>query len=109
MATNRANCADLLLSVLAATLISISSMAPACAQAYPPPGYYPPAPAYPPPCSAVNQGGGAVGTAARGAAAGAIFGAIGGNAGRGAAAGAAVGGIAGAARRGSQRSTGYCY
>ena len=109
MATSRASCADFLPSILAATLISIGSgIAPAYAQAYQH-GYYPPAPAYPPPCSAVNPRGGAVGTAARGAAAGAVFGAIGGNAGRGAAAGAAVGGIAGAARRGSQRSTGYCY
>jgi OmpA family protein len=109
MVTNRATSANFLFSLLVAALIGIASnTAPAYGQGYPP-GYYAPAPAYPPPCSAVNPGGGAVGTAARGAATGAIFGAIGGNAGRGAAVGAAVGGIAGAARRGSQRSTGYCY
>jgi hypothetical protein len=110
MATNRATSADFLFGLLVAALISIGpSTAPAYAQGYPPPGYAAPALAYPPLCSAVNPRGGAVGTAARGAATGAVFGAIGGNAGRGAAVGAAVGGIAGAARRGSQRSTGYCY
>ena len=84
-------------------------MPPAFAQ-YPPPGYGAPAPGYPPPpCTAVNPGRGAVGSAARGAAAGAAFGAIGGNAGRGAAIGATMGGVAGAARRGAQRSAGYCY
>jgi hypothetical protein len=86
------------------------SLAPACAQHPPPPGYYAPPPGYPPPpCTAVSPGRGAVGSAARGAAAGAAFGAIGGNAGRGAAIGATVGGVAGAARRGAQRSAGQCY
>jgi Glycine-zipper domain len=100
----------LLLGILAAPMSIGLGMPPAFAQAYPPPGYYAPAPGHaPPPCTAVNPGGGAVGRAARGAAAGAAFGAIGGNAGRGAAIGATVGGIAGAARRGAQRSTGYCY
>jgi hypothetical protein len=98
-----------LLGILAAPMSIGLSMAPACAQTPPPPGYYAPAPANPPPCTAVSPGRGAVGSAARGAAAGAAFGAIGGNAGRGAAIGATMGGVAGAARRGSQRSTGYCY
>ena len=110
MVTNRVTSGHFLFGLLIAALIGIgSSVAPVHAQGYPPPGYAAPAPTYPPPCSAVNPRGGAVGTAARGAATGAVFGAIGGNAGRGAAVGAAVGGIAGAARRGSQRSTGYCY
>jgi Glycine-zipper domain len=75
---------------------------------YYPPGYQP-APQYysPPPCNAVTPG--PFGGAARGAAGGALFGAIAGNAGRGAAIGAAVGGIAGAARRGAARSSGQCY
>ena len=97
-----------LLGVLAVMMCIGSGIAPASAQ-YPPPGYYAPAPGYPPPCTAVSPGRGAIGSAARGAAAGAAFGAIGGNAGRGAAVGATVGGIAGAARRGAQRSSGYCY
>jgi hypothetical protein len=98
----------LLHSMLAAALGVGLGIAPAWGQ-YPPHGYYAPAPGYPPPCTAVSPGRGAIGSAARGAAAGAAFGAIGGNAGRGAAVGAAVGGIAGAARRGAQRSSGYCY
>jgi hypothetical protein len=99
----------LLLNILAVALGVGLSIAPAWGQ-YPPPGYGAPAPGYPPPpCTAVNPGRGAVGSAARGAAAGAAFGAIGGNAGRGAAIGATMGGVAGAARRGAQRSAGYCY
>jgi hypothetical protein len=99
----------LLLGTLAAPPSIGLSMAPACAQYAPPPGHYAPAPGYPPPCTAVSPGRGAVGSAARGAAAGAAFGAIGGNAGRGAAVGATMGGVAGAARRGAQRSAGQCY
>ena len=45
----------------------------------------------------------------RGAAGGALIGAISGNAGRDAAIGAGVGGVAGAARRGSARRSGACY
>jgi hypothetical protein len=108
MLTSRAGSTVLLLGLLAAPMSIGLGIAPACAQGYPQPGYHP-APAPPPPCSAVNPGRGAVGSAGRGAAAGAAFGAIGGNAGRGAAVGAAVGGIAGAARRNAQRSAGYCY
>src|SRR3954451_11939755 len=100
----------LLLGILAAPMSIGSSMAPACAPNPPPPGYYAAPPAYPPPpCTAVSPGRGAVGSAGRGSAAGAAFGAIGGNAGRGAAIGATVGGVAGAARRGAQRSAGQCY
>src|SRR5215472_13980402 len=99
----RAGCTGLLLGILAAPMSTGLGIALAHAQGYPPPGYAPP------PCSAVNPGRGAVGSAARGAAAGAAFGAIGGNAGRGAAIGATMGGVAGAARRGAQRSAGYCY
>jgi hypothetical protein len=105
----RAGCAGWLLGFLAAPMSIGLGLAPAFAQGSPPPGYYAPAPGHPPPCTAVNPGGGAVGRAARGAAAGAAFGAIGGNAGRGAAIGATVGGIAGVARRGAQRYAGYCY
>ena len=106
----RAGRAGLLLGILVAPMSIGLSVAPTYAQGYPPPGYRAPAPGYPPPpCSVVNPGRGAVGSAARGAAAGAAFGAIGGNAGRGAAIGATMGGIAGAARRGAQRSAGYCY
>jgi hypothetical protein len=81
---------------------------------YPPPGYAPPPsgqyppPGYsPPPCEAVTPG--PVRGAGRGAAGGAVLGAIGGNAGRGAAIGAAVGGVGGAIRRGSARAGGACY
>ena len=106
----RAGCAGLLLGILAAPMSTGLGIGPAYAQGYPPPSYHAPPPGYPPPpCSAVNPGRGAVGSAARGAAAGAAFGAIGGNAGRGAAVGATMGGIAGAARRGAQRRAGQCY
>jgi hypothetical protein len=71
--------------------------------AYPPPGYYP---APRPPC---NVAGGAFVGAGRGAAGGAVIGAIAGNAGRGAAIGAGVGLFAGAARRAAARDYGYCY
>ena len=104
----RAGCTGLLLGFLAVPMSLGLSILPVNAQGYPPPGYAP-APGYPPPCTAVNPGRGAVGSAARGAATGAVFGAIGGNAGRGAAIGATVGGVAGAARRGAQRQMGYCY
>jgi hypothetical protein len=109
MPTARTSCAGLLLGILAAPMSIALTISPALAQGYPPPGYYAPAPGHPPPCTAVNPGRGAVGSAARGAATGAVFGAIGGNAGRGAAIGATVGGVAGAARRGAQRQMGYCY
>ncbi len=105
----RSGCTGLLLGILAAPMGIGLSIAPVCAQGYPPPGYHAPVPGYPPPCTAVSPGRGAVGSAARGAAAGAAFGAIGGNAGRGAAVGATVGGLAGAVRRGAQRSAGHCY
>jgi hypothetical protein len=72
---------------------------------YPPPGYRTPGNNLPP-CTAVTPG--PFGGAARGAAGGALFGAIAGNAGRGAAIGAAIGGVAGAARRGAARSSGTC-
>src|SRR5882757_10056162 len=69
--------------------------------------YYGPPPGSRPPCQAVTPGpfqGGA-----RGAAGGALIGAISGNAGRGAAIGAGFGGVRNAARRGSARSAGACY
>jgi hypothetical protein len=72
--------------------------------------YYGPPPSYGysrPPCQAVTpdplQGAG------RGAAGGALIGAISGNAGRGAAIGAGFGALRGAVRRGSARSAGVCY
>ncbi|MFL5285150.1 MAG: glycine zipper family protein [Rhodopila sp.] len=72
---------------------------------YPPPSYAP----YPakPPCNAVSPG--PLRGAGRGAAGGALIGAISGNAGRGAAIGATVGGVAGAARHATARSYGACY
>ncbi|MGE0258774.1 MAG: glycine zipper family protein [Alphaproteobacteria bacterium] len=60
-----------------------------------------------PPCSAVTRS--PLAGAARGAAGGAIIGAISGNAGRGAAIGAGVRGVGAMVRRGSARSSGYCY
>src|SRR5882724_98080 len=70
--------------------------------------YYPPPPGYGrPPCYAVTPG--PLNGAARGAAGGALIGAISGNAGRGAAIGAGVGGVSSAIRRGSARSSGACY
>jgi hypothetical protein len=73
----------------------------------PPPGYGYPPPSYRPPCYAVTPG--PFQGAARGAAGGALIGAIGGNAGRGAAIGAGVGAVGGAIRRGTARSAGACY
>jgi len=66
-----------------------------------------PPPGPPPPCNAVTPS--PLGGAARGAAAGAVFGGIAGNAGRGAAIGAAVGGVGRAAQRGSARASGACF
>ena len=93
-------------------------LGPGDAQAQYPPGYYPPPPGYPPPpagyappapppCAAVTPG--PLRGAGRGAAGGAMIGAISGNAGRGAAIGATVGGVAGAARTATARSYGACY
>lgn len=65
-----------------------------------------PPPGYRPPCDAVTPS--PLHGAARGAAGGALIGAISGNAGRGAAIGAGVGGIAAAARRSTARSYGAC-
>jgi hypothetical protein len=75
-------------------------------------GYYGPPRGYyggygPPPCQAVTPS--PLYGAARGAAGGAVIGAIAGNAGRGAAIGAGIGGVAGIARRSSARSSGACY
>jgi hypothetical protein len=61
----------------------------------------------PPPCQAVTPG--PLQGAGRGAAGGALIGAISGNAGRGAAIGAGFGAVRSAARRGSARSAGACY
>jgi hypothetical protein len=72
--------------------------------------YYPPSPSYGnprPPCEAVTPG--PLQGAGRGAAGGALIGAISGNAGRGAAIGAGFGALRGAVRRGSARSAGVCY
>jgi hypothetical protein len=79
---------------------------------YPPPGYAAPPPGYPPayghpPCAAVTPG--PLRGAGRGAAGGALIGAISGNAGRGAAIGATVGGVAGAARTATARAYTGCY
>jgi Glycine-zipper domain len=97
-----------LLGVAFGIVGAVSSAADAQYAQYYPPGYRPPPQSYsPPPCYAVTPG--PFGGAARGAAGGALFGAIAGNAGRGAAIGAAIGGISGAARRGAARSSGACY
>jgi hypothetical protein len=74
--------------------------------------YYAPQAGYPPsssrpPCYAVTPG--PLQGAGRGAAGGAMIGAISGNAGRGAAIGAGFGALRGAVRRGSARSAGACY
>ena len=74
--------------------------------------YYPPGYGYAPlssrpPCEAVTPG--PLQGAGRGAAGGALIGAISGNAGRGAAIGAGFGALRGAVRRGSARSAGACY
>jgi hypothetical protein len=94
------------------TSINIAAQASAIAgtryaQYYPPPHYGYPPPNYRPPCYAVTPG--PFQGAARGAAGGALLGAIGGNAGRGAAIGAGVGAIGGAIRRGTARNAGACY
>ena len=73
----------------------------------PPPGYGYPPPGYRPPCQAVTPG--PFQGAARGAAGGALIGAISGNAGRGAAIGAGFGALRNAVNRGSARSAGACY
>lgn len=97
----------------AATLTSVNIAAGASAiadtryaQYYPPHYGYPP-PSYRPPCYAVTPG--PLQGAGRGAAGGALIGAISGNAGRGAAIGAGVGAIGGAVRRGTARNAGACY
>jgi hypothetical protein len=77
------------------------------AQYYPPPHYHYPPPGYRPPCYAVTPG--PLQGAGRGAAGGALIGAISGNAGRGAAIGASVGAVGGAVRRGTARNAGACY
>ena len=97
------------LLVLGAATLGFAVVAGAAHAQY---GYYgPPAGYYgrygPPPCQAVTPG--PMYGAARGAAGGALIGAIAGNAGRGAAIGAGIGGIANIARRGSARSAGACY
>jgi hypothetical protein len=92
----------LLLAVATLTVVNISVIAHA--------QYYPPPPSYgysPPPCQAVTPG--PLQVAGRGAAGGALIGAISGNAGRGAAIGAGFGALRGAVRRGSARSAGVCY
>ena len=86
----------------AATLMFISISLVAHAQSY-----YGPPPGYRPPCAAVTPG--PLQGAGRGAAGGALIGAISGNAGRGAAIGAGFGALRGAVRRGSARNAGYCY
>jgi hypothetical protein len=68
---------------------------------YYPPGYGYPPPSSRPPCYAVTPG--PLQGAGRGAAGGALIGAISGNAGRGAAIGAGFGALRGAVRRGSAR------
>ena len=77
------------------------------AQYYAPPRHGYPPPGYRPPCNAVTPG--PLQGAGRGAAGGALIGAISGNAGRGAAIGASVGAIGGAVRRGTARNAGACY
>jgi Glycine-zipper domain len=91
----------LLLSAATLTLITISTVAFAQYYYGPPPGYGRP------PCQAVTPG--PLRGAGRGAAGGALIGAISGNAGRGAAIGAGIGAVGGAVRRGAARSSGYCY
>jgi hypothetical protein len=92
----------LLLSAATLTFINIPVIANAQYYA-PPPGY-----GYSrPPCQAVTPG--PLQGAGRGAAGGALIGAISGNAGRGAAIGAGFGAVRGAVRRGSARSAGACY
>src|SRR5262249_49564664 len=86
----------------AATLMFISVSMVAHAQYY-----YGPPQGYRPPCAAVTPG--PLQGAGRGAAGGALIGAISGNAGRGAAIGAGFGALRGAIRRGSARSAGVCY
>ena len=92
----------LLLSAATLTFINISEVAHA--------QYYAPPPNYGysrPPCQAVTPG--PLQGAGRGAAGGALIGAISGNAGRGAAIGAGFGALRSAVRRGSARSAGACY
>ena len=69
--------------------------------------YNQPPPGYRPPCNAVTPG--PLQGAGRGAAGGALIGAISGNAGRGAAIGAGFGALRSAVRQGSARSAGACY
>jgi Glycine-zipper domain len=104
------------LSVLflaAATLTGINIAAEKSASAYTlyaqyyPPSYSYPPPGYRPPCNAVTPG--PLQGAGRGAAGGALIGAISGNAGRGAAIGAGFGALRSAVRQGSARSAGACY
>ena len=91
-----------ILLLCATTLTFINIPVVAYAQYYqPPPGYSRP------PCYAVTPG--PLQGAGRGAAGGALIGAISGNAGRGAAIGAGVGAIGGAVRRGGARNAGACY
>ena len=84
-----------------------SAFADALYAQYYPPHYGYPSPGYRPPCYAVTPG--PLQGAGRGAAGGALIGAISGNAGRGAAIGAGVGAIGGAIRRGTARNAGACY
>ena len=86
--------------ICAATLLSAIG-GPASAQYY----RYPPGGR--PPCAAVTPS--PLGGAARGAAGGAVVGAIFGDAGRGAAIGAGVRGVGAMVRRGNARASGYCY
>src|SRR5882724_10185186 len=88
----------------AATLAFINISTGTYAQYYgPPPSYC----YFRPLCQAVTSG--PLQGAGRGAAGGALIGAISGNAGRGAAIGAGFGALRGAVRRGSARSAGVCY
>ncbi|HEX3416502.1 MAG TPA: glycine zipper family protein [Stellaceae bacterium] len=97
----------------AATLASIniaggtSAVADTQYAQYYQPGYRYSPPGYRPPCNAVTPG--PLQGAGRGAAGGALIGAISGNAGRGAAIGAGFGALRSAVRQGSARSTGACY
>jgi Glycine-zipper domain len=77
------------------------------AQYYPQQHYGYPPPGYRPPCNAVTPG--PFQGAGRGAAGGALIGAISGNAGRGAAIGAGFGALRSAVRQGSARNAGACY
>ena len=101
------------LFLVAATLTGINVAAEKSAYAhtlyaqYYPPGYGHPSPGYRPPCNAVTPG--PLQGAGRGAAGGALIGAISGNAGRGAAIGAGFGALRSAVRQGSARSAGACY